>query len=118
MQEAPTLALSEVTADHFEPHVGEAFVLQAEDPAATSEPVDCELVEIGRAPWDGEAAGVGRRKPFSLLFRGRQGRSLDHGLHSLVHDQFQIRNLFVNRVQLPRPRPGEQGSAYYEAVFG
>lgn len=108
----PTLA--ELTAGFFEPYQGQEFLLLAEEPDTRAEPVECELIEVQRGP----GGLAGKRPPFSLLLRGSHGRPLARGLHTLRHEGFQIENLFINRVQLSRPRTGETGSAYYEAVFG
>ena len=107
-----TISLAEVTLDLFRKYEKQGFTLVNEGDAGV-DPVECELIEVrslGRFP-------NGRREQFSVLFLGREHRTLAPGLHTLKHAEFELNNLFINRVQLLSLPPGETVVSYYEAVF-
>jgi hypothetical protein len=109
------ISLSEITAELFEKHRGEAFRLLCEAGELGAQVVDCELVEIRRAAQ--YARGATQREPFSILFRDREARGLAPSLYTLQHETFEVRNLYLSQVQLMPPRPDESGCAFYEAVI-
>ena len=57
--------------------------------------------------------GAPRPEPFSLIFRGPQGRPLDQRIYPLEHDQLGRLDLFLVPIG-----PGSDGRGpYYQAIF-
>ena len=101
--------LEELQLDRFEGLVGDTFELLVED----AEAVALELTEAGPV---GElsakqAAELGKRLPFSLVFRGPAELSMDQGIRTLRHPG--IGELTIFLVQLDRSAE----SSLFEAVF-
>jgi hypothetical protein len=93
----------------FEPLLGERFELLLEDAG----PVPLELTEAGPV---GElsakqAAELGKRLPFSLVFRGPAELLLPQGVHTVRHPQMGDLSIFL--VQLDQSADG----SLFEAVF-
>lgn len=101
--------LDELELSRFEPLVGQAFDLLLED----DQRVKLELTEAGPV---GElsarqAAELGKRVPFSLLFRGPAELSLPQAIRTLRHAEIGELSLFL--VQLDR----SEEASLFEAVF-
>jgi len=52
-----------------------------------------------------------KERPFSLLFRGPLELPLPQGMHSLAHENHPLDGIFLV------PVAGDEGHAWYEAVF-
>jgi hypothetical protein len=101
--------LDQLELSRFEPLVGQSF----EMPVEGAEPVTLELTEAGPV---GElsakqAAELGKRLPFSLVFRGPAELRLEQSIRALRHPE--IGELAVFLVQLDRSTEG----SLFEAVF-
>jgi hypothetical protein len=92
-----------LTVESFEGRDGERFRADFE-PDGTSE---LELVEVTRLG----ATGIGRRDPFSLVFRAPQGAHYEQRIYRLEHDELGSFELFLVPIQ-----PDERGPLY-QAVF-
>ena len=104
----PTMS-EDVELSRFEPLVGERFELTLPD----AEPVPLELKEAGPV---GElsvkqAAELGKRMPFSLVFRGPAELLLPQGIRTLSHPEIGELSLFL--VQLDQT----EEASLFEAVF-
>jgi hypothetical protein len=97
-----------MTADDYEPHLGDRFVLQRNAESA----VTAQLVEVKPL----EAAGprpsaLPRKQPFSLVFR-------THDNQELVQDTYRVRHQEIGEVGLFLVPVGpERGGRQLEAVF-
>jgi hypothetical protein len=93
----------------FEPLVGQSFELALDD----AEPVALELTEaapVGELSAK-QAAELGKRLPFSLVFRGPGGLLLQQGICTLRHPEVGELSIFlVQLAQTPE-------SSLFEAVF-
>lgn len=101
--------LEELELSRFEPLVGHSFELRTGD----GEPV---LLELTGAHPGGElsakqAAELGKRLPFSLVFRGPAGLYMPQGIRALSHAE--IGDLQIFLVQIDQT---DEGSVF-EAVF-
>ena len=101
--------LDELELPRFEPLVGQAFELELED----AKPVSLELKEATAA---GElsvkqAGELGKRMPFSLVFRGPAELLLPQAIRTLRHAEIGELSLFL--VQLEQSAEG----SLFEAVF-
>ncbi len=95
------MGLEDLTAQSFEPHVGEIFT-----PAGAPEGfvLRLEAVEQGPAPGSGRA-------PFSLFFRGPAEVLMTQGTQSLSHETFGSLDIFMV------PVSQDATGVLYEAVF-
>ena len=91
-----------LTVDDFRPHVGETFVVRAEDGAGP----ELEMVE---------ARGLGEsfreREAFALLFRGPAEPALPQATYRLDHDRLGALEIFIVPVAC------SDAGADYEAIF-
>jgi hypothetical protein len=94
--------LERLTADDFRPHLGDRFLLHADD--ATT--FDLELVHVTEAA----RAGTGRT-PFSIAFRGPLESVLPQRIYRLEHVALGALEIFIVPIG-----PDEAGMRY-EAVF-
>jgi hypothetical protein len=104
-------SLKDFTAEHFHPFEGRTltFLRPADDPENPGAPVEFQLVAVSAL-----GPSLGRRAPFSLLFRSVKGETLGRGLPTLIDSAFEPCELFLSRVQ---PPVGLPAGVYYEAVF-
>lgn len=98
--------LAALTADDFEPLVGDVFGRPLED----APPFELVLVAVDRRP----STGAGRA-PFALLLRGPGEPVLASGVHPLVHPDLGRLDVLVSPVIVA---PHESSSTSYEVVFG
>jgi hypothetical protein len=111
------IELAAVSVEDFAGRTGQRFLLY---PAAgavgvTGEPMELTLAEVRPGPSSGAGGG---RQPFALMFTGPGGeRGLAPVLHTLAHDEFVIRDLFIARVTAVRKAGEPEGCGHYEAVF-
>lgn len=101
--------LEELELRRFEPLVGEGFELVLGD----AETVTLELTEAGPVGElsSRQAAELGKRLPFSLIFRGPGELLLEQSIRTLRHPR--IGELAVFLVQLERT----DEASLFEAVF-
>lgn len=93
--------LADLTLEHFEPRVGEAFVIAAE--SATVELGLHSALALGEWP--------GGRQPFSLTFRGPPEPELPQAIYRLEHADLGALEIFIV------PIGKDAGGMLYEAVF-
>ena len=91
--------LDDFTVETFEGRKGERFWIEF----APGEPIEAELDEATRL----SAAAVGRRDPFSLVFRTSPDEQHEQRIYRLEHDELGSFELFLVPIA-----PGQ-----YEAVF-
>ena len=94
--------LGELTAGHFDPIIGDGFVVEGCDPA-----VELTLVEVDRRAREPDA-----NRPFTLLFTGPTEVRLAQGVWRLAHGTLGALDIFLVPVGLRGDVP------IYEAVFG
>jgi hypothetical protein len=115
------IRLADATAETFAPYLNRQ--IEFKTPAtlsAGSSQVGLELVEIDRhegiARIDSQnpaVRGKRARASFSLLFESA-GRELPEGLHRIAHRDFAETEMLLTRVS----RAKQDGTIYYEAIFG
>lgn len=106
------LGIWDFTAAAFAPHIGEIFEMHP--PAG--EAIRFELlkaVSFGR-PSTPIPGFPQRPDCFSLLFRSADGQVLGMGLHRMVHPEFEVTELYAERMQ---PPPEDPQGVYYAVVF-
>lgn len=101
--------LDALELSRFEPLVGESFELLPEE----GRPIPLELAEAHRG---GElsarqAAELGKRLPFSLVFRGPADLALAQGVRTLRHPELGELSIFLVQVDQTA------GATLFEAVF-
>lgn len=127
--------LGNLTADLFDPHVGEVFratYQQFEDERTHVQPlnvgtesetevlVELKLVEVTRYPKLKEREGgfdQRSREPFALLFAGPPDPLLLSAEHTIRHEQLGTGRLFLNSVQATEGPANPNDGRFYEATF-
>ena len=101
--------LETFTVDTFARHLGGSFRISPDD----SPSFDAELIEataLGSGSPDG-GTGDGRRRPFSIVFRGPANRLLPQRIYRVEHEAIGSFELFLVPI-------GPDGAGMrYEAVF-
>ena len=90
----------------FSEHLGENFRLHH----GSSNVVEVELIEVSDLG-SGSSRAVGRRDPFSIVFRGPHDSPLGQGTYKIEHGQMGAFDLFVVPIG-----PDKEGLCY-EAIF-
>ena len=98
--------MQELSAELFEPRVGQKFSVLFEDP---NEKLDIELVEVSRLP----ETGIGRPEPFSLLFLGSSNELLPQNTYRLHNEDTGEIDIFI----VPLGPDPETKRLRYEAIF-
>jgi hypothetical protein len=111
------VGLAELTADLFQPYVGQPVVFERPADSDTAEeepPARMTLLEVHR----GTPSPALRRTPFSLLFVMKDQAPLSLGLHRLMFPGCEPADLLLSRVTVPKYQAKDPTGMYYEAVFG
>jgi hypothetical protein len=95
--------LDKLTSADFTVHLRQPFRIRLEG----MEPLETELIEVTEL---GEAA-PGRRRAFSLIFRGPRQIVLPQRIYSLEHEVMGVFDLFLV------PIGPDQAGMRYEAIF-
>ncbi len=95
--------LDKLTIEMFEEQVSRTFLIKVEDTDVEAGLVDCRSLESD--------AEEGRRKPFSLLFRGPLEPVLPQQIYEVRSEQTELMEIFLVPIG-----PGKVGMRY-EAVF-
>ncbi len=100
--------LAHLTADDFDPLVGEPFHRSLGDGSS----LDLVLTAVTR-----HVGGGPGREPFSLYFDGPQAPRLAPDVHPLDHDRLGTIEVLISQIQLPRPPGADESGVVYEVVF-
>ena len=118
MTEAPeglVTGTAPLTADEFEPRVGEEFVFArpATPDGSSAGVVRMKLASLTRL----QRHDLTDREPFSIIFELKNQAPLSMGLHRLLHPQLEPYDMFLSRVTVPRLQKAEPAGMFYEAIF-
>ena len=97
----------DVEKNFFEPFVGKAFDVVADD---LDEPLKLELFKLDNVTFSGLATA--RKEPFSALFKGPRDRILNSKIHKLVCEGTHF-ELMLQVIIYPEISDG----VVYEAIF-
>jgi hypothetical protein len=114
--DARTVDLAELTAELFDPYVGQMMVFErpAGSEAEEEPPARMTLLEVHR----GIPSPALRRVPFSLLFVMKDQAELSFGLHRLILSGHTPVELLISRVTVPKFQASDPMGMFYEVVFG
>jgi len=99
--------LEDFTIQTFSEHLGSTFRIHPEG----SEEMDAELISATELGGSTGEEPPGRRRPFSLVFRGPRNVLLPQRIYRMEHDQIGSFELFLVPIG-----PDEKGLRY-EAIF-
>jgi hypothetical protein len=104
-----------LTADTFEPLVGEEFVFgrPANPDGGFAGLVRMKLASLTRLPLH----DLTDRQPFSIIFVLKDQPPLTMGLHRLLHPELEPFDMFLSRVMAPRLQKADPAGMFYEAIF-
>ncbi|HTP36316.1 MAG TPA: hypothetical protein VMJ75_29280 [Candidatus Acidoferrales bacterium] len=116
MPEGKKTGLADLTAELFEPFIGQAITFErpAANGEAPLEPARMQLLEVKR----GHNSPALRREPFSLFLVMKDQPPLGPGLHRLAHSTCESADLLVTRVTAPKYEAADPTGMFYEVIFG
>jgi hypothetical protein len=102
--------LDDLTRERFAPHLGSVFRIRV-GPAETLGVVLIEAADLGEGGGTSPGDRVGRRRPFSIVFRGPRAPILRQRIYRVEHDRMGALDIFLVPIG-----PDAEGLRY-EAVF-
>src|SRR5689334_21860963 len=104
------MQLSELTFEHFEPHIGQVFLIRY-DPDQTLETTLVKVARLGSEPPSDKPPK--RRWAFSLVFQGPMSPVLSQRIYTVEHAALGTLEMFL----VPLGPDSDQQGMHYEAIF-
>jgi hypothetical protein len=104
------MQLSDLTAEHFDPCIGQAFVIHYEP----DQMLDTKLIRVTRLGPEALADKPStHRRAFSLTFQGPMTPILGQSIYAIDHASLGTLNIFI----VPTGPDSNQQGMCYEAIF-
>ena len=103
--------LDKLTSADFSAHLNQTFKIHYHSDKVLEAQLILEVELIEVAEYSEKWAGLSKRRPFSILFRGPKDTNLPQSIYNVEHDRMGALELFLVPIM-----PDENGNLY-EAVF-